>query len=82
MALEELKRESTADPVYITLNLPLRGQVPSMAQKGHVQIVKLKQRCQDLVCWPGIDREQEVSLQDYASCLLSGKTGAPALPPL
>lgn len=27
----------------------------TMAHKGHLGIVKLKQRCQDRVWWPGID---------------------------
>ncbi len=124
VSLEELKRESAADPLFVTLStyiqngwparvsadltpfsrvraeltcwgesciarghravipLSLRGQVLSMAHEGHVGVVKLKQRCRDLVWWPGIDRELEALVRDCAPCLLSGKTGAPAPPPL
>ncbi len=124
VSLEELKRESAADPLFVTLStyiqngwparvnadltpfsrvraeltcwgesciarghravipLSLRGQVLSMAHEGHVGLVKLKQRCRDLVWWPGIDRELEALVRDCAPCLLSGKTGAPAPPPL
>ncbi len=48
-----------------------------MAHEGHVGIVKLKQRCRDLVWWPEVDRELEALVCDCAPCLLSGKTGTP-----
>ncbi len=124
VSLEELQRESAADPLFVTLSnyiqngwparvsadltpfsrvraeltcwgesciarghravipLSLRGRVLSMSHEGHLGIVKLKQRCRDLVWWPGIDRELEALVRDCAPCLLSGKTGAPAPPPL
>ncbi|KAJ8354422.1 hypothetical protein SKAU_G00219890 [Synaphobranchus kaupii] len=60
----------------------LRGRVLSMAHEGHLGIVKLKQRCRDLVWWPGIDRDIEALVRDCAPCLLSGKTGPPVPTPL
>ena len=60
----------------------LRGRVLSMAHEGHLDIVKLKQRCRDLVWWPGIDRDMEALIRDCAPCLLSGKTGPPVPTPL
>lgn len=124
MSLEELQRESAADPLFIILSTyiqsgwpaqvssdlipysrvnteltcwgesciapgnravippPLRERVLSMAHEGHVGIVKLKQRFRDLVWWPGIDRELEALVRDCTPCLMSGKTGTPAPPPL
>lgn len=60
----------------------LRARVLSMAHEGHLGIVKLKQRCRELVWWPAIDRDVEDLVRDCAACLLSGKTGPPASPPL
>lgn len=60
----------------------LRARVLSMAHEGHLGIVKLKQRCRDLVWWPGIDRDIEGLVRDCEPCLLSGKTGQPVSPPL
>ncbi|KAJ8347520.1 hypothetical protein SKAU_G00261090 [Synaphobranchus kaupii] len=60
----------------------LRGRVLSMAHEGHLGIVKLKQRCRDLVWWPGIDRDIEALVRDCAPCLLSGKTRPPVPTPL
>lgn len=60
----------------------LRARVLEMAHSGHLGIVKLKQRCRNLIWWPGIDRDLEAMVRDCAACLVSGKTGAPAPPPL
>ena len=60
----------------------LRARVLSMAHEGHLGIVKLKQRCRELVWWPAIDRDIEHLVQDCSACLLSGKTGPPSTPPL
>lgn len=60
----------------------LRARVLAMAHEGHLGIVKLKQRCRDLVWWPGIDREIEALVKDCSACLLSGKTGHQPPPPL
>lgn len=60
----------------------LQARVLSMAHEGHLGIVKLKQRCRDLIWWPGIDREIEALCKDCEPCLLSGKTGSPAPTPL
>lgn len=60
----------------------LRGHVKEMALEGHLGIVKLKQRGCDMVWWPGIDRDLEELVWSYMSCLISGKTGSPAPPPL
>ena len=60
----------------------LRARVLSMAHEGHLGIVKLKQRCRDLVWWPGIDGEIEALVKDCAACLVSGKTGHQPPPPL
>uniref|UniRef100_A0A674DZP4 Gypsy retrotransposon integrase-like protein 1 n=1 Tax=Salmo trutta TaxID=8032 RepID=A0A674DZP4_SALTR len=60
----------------------LRARVLSMAHEGHLGIVKVKQRCRDLVWWPGIDHDIEALVRDCAACLLSGKTGQSAPPPL
>ena len=59
----------------------LRARALAMAHEGHLGIVKLKQRCRDVVWWPGIDREIETLVKDCTACLLSGKTRAPAPPP-
>ncbi|KAG1940200.1 retrotransposable element [Pimephales promelas] len=56
--------------------------VLAMAHEGHLGIVKLKQRCRDRVWWPGIDKDIEALVKDCAACLLSGKTGHQAPPPL
>ncbi len=53
-----------------------------MAHEGHLGIVKLKQCCIDRVWWPGIDKDIEALVKDCAACLLSGKTGHQAPPPL
>ena len=60
----------------------LRARVLSMAHEGHLGIVKLKQRCRDLVWWPGIDKDIEALVKDCAACLVSGKTGHQPPPPL
>ena len=60
----------------------LRARVLSIAHEGHLGIVKLKQRCRDLIWWPGIDRDIEALVKDCVPCLLSGKTGPPAPTPL
>lgn len=59
----------------------LQARVLAMAHEGHLGIVRLKQRCRDVVWWPGIDREIEALVKDCTACLLSGKTRAPAPPP-
>lgn len=51
----------------------LQACVLSEAHEGHLGIVRLEQRCRDLIWWPGIGRDIE------APCLLSGKTG-PSVP--
>ncbi|KAG1938978.1 retrotransposable element [Pimephales promelas] len=60
----------------------LRARVLSMAHEGHLGIVKLKQRCRDLIWWPGIDRDIEALVKDCVPCLLSGKSGPPVPTPL
>ncbi len=60
----------------------LRGWVLTMAHEGHLGIVKLKQRCRDLVWWPGLDEDIEQLVGDFAPCLVSGKTGPPIPTPL
>lgn len=60
----------------------LRARILTMAHDGHLGIVRVKQRCRDLVWWPGIDRDIEALVRDCTACLLSGKTGPPAPPPL
>ncbi|KAK0135791.1 hypothetical protein N1851_028355 [Merluccius polli] len=52
----------------------LRARALAMAHEGHLGIVKLKQRCRDVVWWPGIDKEIETLVKDCTACLLSGKT--------
>ena len=63
------------------LSRAIPNSPPAMAHEGHLGIVKLKQRCRDVVWWPGIDREIETLVKDCTACLLSGKTRAPAPPP-
>ena len=53
-----------------------------MAHEGHLGKVKLKQRCRDLIWWPGIDRDIKAMVKDCAACLVSGKTGPLTPPPL
>ena len=60
----------------------LRARVLAIAHEGHPGIVRVEQHFQDLVWWPGIDHNVEVMVRDCAACLLSGKTGQPAPPPL
>ena len=59
----------------------LRACVLSMVHEGHLGIVKVKQRCCDLVWWPGIYHDIETLVSVCAACLLSGKTGRSAQPP-
>ena len=56
----------------------LPAHVLSMAHEDHLGIVRLKQRCRDLVWWPGIDHDIEALVRDCAACIHSGKTGPPA----
>lgn len=60
----------------------LRARVLVMAHDGHLGVVKLKQRCRELVWWPAIDQDIEHLVKDCSACLLSGKTGPPAPAPL
>ena len=60
----------------------LRARVLAMAHEGHLGIVKLKQRCRDLVWWPGIDKDIEALVKECRACLVSGKTGRRPPPPL
>ncbi|KAJ8346671.1 hypothetical protein SKAU_G00280720 [Synaphobranchus kaupii] len=60
----------------------LRPCILAMAHEGHLGIVKVKQRCRDLVWWPGLDRDIETMVKDCTACLVSGKTGPPPSPPL
>lgn len=53
-----------------------------VTHEGHLGIVKLQQRCSDLVWWPFIDREIEALVMNCPACLMSGKNGHPALSPL
>ena len=43
--------------------IDLRARVLAMAHEGHLGIVKVKQRCRDLVRWPGIDRDIETMVK-------------------
>lgn len=56
--------------------------VLAMAHKGHLGIVKLKQRCRDVVWWPRIDKDIEALVKDCPACLVSGKTVRQPPPPL
>ena len=38
-------------------------------------VSSVKQRCQDLVWWPGINHDVEVMVMDCAACRLSGIKG-------
>jgi len=58
----------------------LQACILVMAHKGHLGILRVKQRCRDLVWWPGIDIE--VMVRDCTACFVSGKTGPPTPPPL
>ena len=60
----------------------LQPRVLSMAHEGHLGIVKVKQRCREVVWWPGIDGDVEAMVRDCTACLVSGKTGPPPAPPL
>ena len=53
-----------------------------MAHEGHLGIVKVKQRCREVVWWPGIDGDVEAMVRDCTACLVSGKTGPLPAPPL
>ena len=68
--------------LYTAIPGVLHACVLSLAQEGHLGFVELKQRCRDLVWWPGMDRDIEALVEDCAACLVSGKTGhlPPALP--
>lgn len=57
-------------------------RVMLMVHEGHLGIVRVKQRCHDLVGWPGIDCDIETMVKDCEPCLLSGKCGLPAATPL
>ncbi|MGH0159456.1 UNVERIFIED_CONTAM: hypothetical protein FKN15_037301 [Acipenser sinensis] len=60
----------------------LRAQVLRMAHEGHLGVVKLKQRCRDIVWWPNIDQDIELMVKDCTACLLSGKASPPTPVPL
>ncbi|KAJ8332536.1 hypothetical protein SKAU_G00423250 [Synaphobranchus kaupii] len=47
----------------------LRARILLMAHEGHLGIVKVKQRCRDLVWWPAIDRDIEAMVRDCTACL-------------
>ncbi|KAJ8375497.1 hypothetical protein SKAU_G00060770 [Synaphobranchus kaupii] len=49
-----------------------------MAHEGHLGIVKVKQRCRDLVWWPAIDRDIEAMVRGCTACLaLFSRWGTP-----
>ncbi|KAG1942067.1 hypothetical protein F2P79_015758 [Pimephales promelas] len=48
----------------------LRTRVLAMAHEGHLGMVKLKQRCCDLVWWPGIDKEIETLVKECPACVV------------
>lgn len=43
-------------------------RVLTMANKGHLGIVKFKQRCRGLAWWPGINKEIEAVVKDCFAC--------------
>uniref|UniRef100_W5LVJ2 Gypsy retrotransposon integrase-like protein 1 n=1 Tax=Lepisosteus oculatus TaxID=7918 RepID=W5LVJ2_LEPOC len=60
----------------------LQAHVLQMAHAGHLGIVMVKQQRQDLVRWPGINRDIEALVRNCKACLLIRKTGGPPLQPL
>ena len=59
----------------------LHARVLSMAHEGHLGIVKLKQRCHNLVWWQGIDKDIEALVNECPACLVSGKIGRQGVSP-
>lgn len=59
----------------------LRSRGPHVKHKGHMEEVKMKQRCHDAVWWPHIDQDVEGLAWSCACCLLSGETGQPNAAP-
>ncbi|KAJ8351786.1 hypothetical protein SKAU_G00232620 [Synaphobranchus kaupii] len=94
VSLEDLQLASAQDspnsaltsgrggPRKFRRSFTLRPRILAMAHEGHLGIVKVKQRCRDLVWWPGLDRDIETMVKDCTTCLVSGKTGPPPSPPL
>uniref|UniRef100_W5M8J2 Gypsy retrotransposon integrase-like protein 1 n=1 Tax=Lepisosteus oculatus TaxID=7918 RepID=W5M8J2_LEPOC len=67
---------------FCVAQLVSKHLVLQMAHTGHLGIVKVKQRCRDLVWWPGIDWDIEAPVRNCKACLLNRNTGEPPLPPL
>ena len=64
------------------LHCDSRGPLRLCPGHGTCDIVKLKQRCCDLVWWPGIDKDIEAFVKECWASLVSGKTSHQAPPPL
>ena len=52
----------------------LRQQVLQLAHEGHPGIVRMKQKCREMVWWPGIDKDIEVYVRHCEACIISGKS--------
>ena len=60
----------------------LREKVLGIAHEGHLGMVRMKQRCREVVWWPGMDKQVENWVRDCEACLLSGKSVRPRVSPL
>ena len=58
----------------------LWARVLAMVHEGHFGIVRLKQRCWDLVWWPGIDIDIETLVRDRLPAFSAARPGPQPLP--
>ena len=60
----------------------LRQKVLGIAHEGHLGMVRMKQRCREVVWSPGMAKQVENWVTDSEACLLSGKSVRPRVAPL
>ena len=60
----------------------LREKVLGIAHEGHLGMVRMKQRCREVVWWPGMGKQVENWVRHCEACLLSGKSVHPRVAPL
>lgn len=62
--------------------IALRQQALQLAHEGHPGVVRMKQRCQQVMWWPRMNADIESHVRNCEPCIISGKSIKPVPAPL
>ena len=66
----------------VVIPLSLRRQSLQLAHESHLGIVRMKQRCREVMWWPGLNKDIERHVRNCEPCIISGKSIKPQPAPL